>query len=197
MLKDLWQPAYAFLVSIFSVVLAILSLRVPQGWILAVVLVAVGFAVGWAALQVGGRSMLAKPARGRQIMEWWILAPGALAAGASALVIGLTIALIVPEGTTTDVEALITSTSTAITTFIAAGFITTTTKDPDSLVAARVSAAFLDAYDKSWNQRFDGASHVRAWAVASEAPGASGWGLAARTYRAEKVQGALDEPLNL
>lgn|GEM_PF-2096998 len=193
MLKELWQPAYALLVSLVGVGLAMLWLRVENGWLLAVVTSGVGIGAGYAALAVGKRILPAAPTKGRATMEWWILAPGTIAAASSALVIGITIAMTVPDGTEADVKTLITTISTAITSFVAAGFITTATKDPDSVVASAASSAFAQAFTTTWSKRFPNrASDVGQWATSTQAPGASGWGLAARTYRAEQIQAALD-----
>lgn len=192
MVNDLWKPAYQFLISALGVALALVAYEVEKGALIAVGIVVVVFSVGWGLLRVGKGQLPEKPETGRKLMEWWLLAPGALGAGAAALVIGVAIELAVPDGTAADTKTLITSATTAITAFITAGFITTATEEPDSTVGEVFKSALAAAYKDRWSSKWpDSKSQVAQWATRTNADGVTGWSAAARKYRAKQIQEAL------
>jgi hypothetical protein len=139
MLTDLVPPLRAFAVALGGVALA--SIWYEGEWwadLLAALGVLGVFMLGLALDKRGVRLAARDPVRAVELMEWWMLAPMALAAAASALVIVVTVTFAVPEGATPAEEEMLTALSGGITTFLTAAFIDIKYERDGSTLALRI-----------------------------------------------------------
>ncbi|MGI8668067.1 MAG: hypothetical protein ACR2N4_18885 [Jatrophihabitans sp.] len=148
-----------------------------------VALVAIGAVTVGLLLDFAGRVAPARrPLLAITLMEWWIVIPMVLAAVAAAAAIIVTVT--VPDGTPAATKETIGALATAITSFLAAGFVDRAGDEDESRVSDRIRDHFYDKYDKT----FKDGSAAQLFVFSGSYGTATGWGRAARRIRARGMK---------
>jgi hypothetical protein len=168
-------------------------------WWLAVIVATLAIALG-SILDAAGDALLpARPLAALALLEWWLLTPAMAAASAGALVIVVTVALTVPEGTSADTKELVGALSAAITSFLTAGFISWASDEKDSRLGDHIKERFQARYNqvpaegtrKAGVYYFKPESVGLRWVYSDEYKGIEGWGREARRKRAKGIAAEL------
>lgn len=134
-----------FLAALGGVGLAWLYLQ--SGWVLpAFLLVLVGL-VGLICDSIGRRQLPCRPDRAHFLIGLWSLFPIALAAGASAAIIGVAIATKKPESLSVESQQLIAAGASSLTVFLTSVFV-------DQLATPLSTDRIRKAYWKAYNDPF-------------------------------------------
>lgn len=160
--------------------------------------VAAGAALGagLVAKAIGGALLPRKPRRAVDVLEWWALTPGAIAASAAAVVVILAVELTVPEGTAGSTKELVGALSTGLTTFITAAFMAWAGDEKDSTLGNEIRDIFFSKYTRPPDpgqprsadiHYFQAESPGERWVHSFEYGGVEGWGREARRRRADGI----------
>lgn len=147
--------------------------------VVALALLGVGIAIGAA----GSSRLPARPLLAIRLMEWWIIVPMTIAAIASAVTIIVAVELALPTGTAADIETTVAALGTAVTTFLASGFVDWAADDKDSRLSERIRDRFYAAY----NTQFEAGSAPDRFIYSGNFGGAEGWSRASRRIRAAGI----------
>lgn len=181
-LKGLASPLRALLVSLVGAWWASLWFGGTR-W--AVVLVALGAIVVGLLFDLVGRSLPPeKPLLKISMMEWWVVIPMVLATVGAAAAIIVTVTLTTPDGTATATKETIGAVATAITAFLAAGFVDRAGDDDDSRLSDRIKEHFYSEYATTFKTN----SPADLYVFAGSYGNATGWGRSARRIRATGMQ---------
>lgn len=171
----------ALLVAVTGVALAWLAFRVTV-WI-ALLLVALPIAIGWAQFWRGRRRLPANPVGAVKLMEWFVLVPGVVVAAVSGLLIGLGVFLEPAKEASLETKKLLAATSAALGGFLTAAFVKSAEDADAEWVGEIVKAELLKAYEERFDPGSDGAKAL----TSNVWRGLSGWGREARGRRAEEI----------
>jgi hypothetical protein len=208
LVDTLWTPLRALVVAAAGVGLARACVegRLGSGWgaVASFMVFIVTFAlVGFLAEWVDREQLPNHPVAAVVLMEWWTLAPLAVAVGASALAIIATIRWSPGETAAVATKELTEQATTAVTTFLTAGFVAWTADQDQSPVADRIKDALRSHYQRgvaggplsSGRIRYLKPESKAERLVYSDALGdVSGWGYSARRRRARELASELQLP---
>jgi hypothetical protein len=131
-------------------------------------------------------------------LEWWLLTPAMVAASAGAVVVVVTVALTVPEGTDGDTKEVVGALGTAITSFLTASFISWASDEKDSRLGDHIRDVFQAHYKRASSGAPEPGVHYfvadspgHRWAWGLDYGGISGWGRSARMKRAQGIAAEL------
>jgi hypothetical protein len=193
---NLAAPLRALFVALAGAGLAWLSFN-HLVWLAAVIAVVV-LAVGWLLDRVGERSLPKHPVRAVRLLELWSLVPLMLGAVAAAAVVVVTVALTVPDSTSTDTKETVGALATAVTTFLTSVFVNSAGDKDDSTLSDHIQATFERHYGKGPAAQPDPKVHYFGaetaglrWVFSGEYGGISGWGRPARLTRAKGIAAEL------
>ena len=188
---DLATPLRGLVVGLVAAGLAWLSFN-DLAW-LAVIAAAAAISLGVALDWVGKALLPSSPRAAVRVLEWWVITPAMIAAVAGALVIIVTVALTVPEGTAANTKETVGAISAAITGFITTAFVSWSSDEKDSSLADHIRDAFRDHYGRAGGKTKPGVHYFKAdspgerWVYGEEFRGIEGWGRAARFARARGI----------
>ncbi len=185
-LKGLGAPVRALLVAILGAWWAWQWFNGDGVWAILVSLGALllGLLIDWA----GRRAPAARPHLAINLMEWWIIVPMVLAAIAAATAIVVTVELVAPDTASPETKETIGALATAITAFLASGFVDWAADGSDSRVSDRIRDHFYDRYLTV----FQDGSVADLYIYSANYAGADGWGRAARRVRADGIKARWD-----
>lgn len=135
-------------------------------------------------LDARGRALLPNhPRAAVELLEWWLVAPMALAGAAGAAAIIVTVELTTPEGTAVATKELVAAVATAVTAFLSSSFVDWAGDDKDSKLSDRIQKEFEAKYLGYFKPESSGELYV----FSGSYQGADGWGRAARRIRAKGI----------
>lgn len=188
-LSGLAAPLRSLLVALIGAAAAWLWFKHDR---LLIVVLAVGAVLVGLLIDLAGRHTPAsRPKLAITLMEWWIVVPMVLGAIAAAAAIVVTVGLAVPDGTAASTKETIGALATAITSFLASGFVDRAADEDGSAVSDRIKAHFWDKYQPLVTPGSDAANAVFAGIYATPTGGVEGWGRSARRTRADGLAGGL------
>ena len=188
---DLATPLRGLVVGLVAAGLAWLSFN-DLAW-LAVIAAAGAISLGLLLDLVGKALLPSRPRAAVHVLEWWVMTPAMIAAVAGAVVIVVTVALTVPEGTAADTKETVGAVSAAITGFITSTFVSWSSDEKDSILADHIRDAFWAHYKRAGTETkkgvhyFKGDSAGERWVYGEEYGGIEGWGHSARLARAKGI----------
>lgn len=193
LIGDLANPVRTLLVAMAGLSLSMLMFA--DRWPLALAVTAAAIGLGY-AMERFGRSLLPdNPVPALAFMEWWILAPAAVAAFGSALLTWLAVRLAPPEGMAAQDQELLKAFAAALSTFVTAMFVTSGSDRDNTRLAGRIKAAFLDRYRraKTGEPRMPGVVYLKPSSPAEQALQTLnlGWGWDDRHTRVTSLDKAL------
>ncbi|HZX04299.1 hypothetical protein [Kribbella sp.] len=181
-LKGLGAPLRALFVAVLGAWWAWLWFTGDGQW---AVLVALGALVLGLLIDYAGRKMpQSTPYLAINLMEWWIIVPMVLAAVAAATAIVLTVDLVAPDTASPETKQTVAALATAVTAFLASGFVDWAADGSDSRVSERIRDHFYERYRSS----FKDGSLADLYVYSANYAGADGWGRAARRIRAKGIK---------
>jgi hypothetical protein len=186
-LKGLGTPVRALLVAMLGAWWAWLWFSGDRWWVALIAAVALlaGLIVDW----IGRSAPPNKPHRAVYLMEWWIVVPMVLAALAAATAIVVTVELVAPDNATSEAKETIAALATAITAFLASGFVDWAADGSDSRASDRIRDRFYTTYQTT----FRAGSVADLFVYSANHGGADGWGRAARRIRANGIKDRWEE----
>ncbi|GAA0585864.1 hypothetical protein HPO96_10750 [Kribbella sandramycini] len=131
---------------------------------------------------LGRRTSPANPHLSIALMEWWIVVPMVLAALAAATTIVITVELVAPETATPETKETIGALATAITAFLASGFIDWAADDTDSRTSDRIRDHFYAKYATTFQDN----SPADLYVYSTTTP--TGWSRTTRRTRADGIK---------
>lgn len=190
---SLSAPLKALMISLVSVWLASRWLNYDHATplIIAGVIIFVAYLCDW----LGRACLPDSPRIALVFLELWIFAPLMVGALASAAMVIISVHLSLPEGTTPERKETVGAITTALTTFLTAGFISWIGERDDSRFAERIKRIFYSKYKrpKPDEPRIEGvkyfqpASRGERLVYSNEYEGIEGWGRGARLHRAREL----------
>lgn len=190
---DLANPVRTLLVAMAGLSLSMLMFA--DRWAPALLVTAVAIGLGYAMECVGKKLLPNNPKPALGFMEWWILAPAAVAAFGSALLTWLAVRLAPPEGMQPADQELLKAFAAALSTFITAMFMTNGSDRDNTRLAGRIKAAFLDRYRRAKDneKRLPGVIYLKPSSPAEQALQTLnlGWGWDDRHTRITRLDKAL------
>lgn len=195
MTAQLATPFRGLLVALAAAYLAYLWYHNHRVW--AVVLTVLACLVGWVLNAIGKGLLPDRPVAALRFLEGWILTPAAVAAAAGALVVIVTVALTVPDGTATSTKETIAALSTGLTAFLTSGFISWTSDSNDSPLSSHIRDAFYASYKRADGSTERGVDYFapesrgEQLVYSDEVAGVEGWGRPARLKRAQGIAAEL------
>lgn len=188
-LAGLAAPLRSLLVAVIGAAAAWLWFRDDR---LVIVALAVGAVLVGLLVDLAGRKVPAtRPKLAVALMEWWIVVPMVLGAIAAAAAIIVTVSLAVPDTAAATTKETVGALATAITSFLASGFVDRAADEDGSTVSDRIKAHFWDKYQPLVTPGTDAANAVFAGIYATPTGGVEGWGRSARRTRAEGLADGL------
>ena len=168
-------------------------------------LIAAGVATGYVCFLVGRAQLPHAPVFAVYVMEWWSIAPLALAVIATATAVRVTLHLSLPEAAAADKEIAEQSVAT-VTTFLSSVFISWAADEKESPVAERIRQSFYVSYARPPSPAtaargvhyFKAESRGELLVYSDGFEGIEGWNRAARLARAkgiaEELKNGTSEP---
>lgn len=195
--NDLIVPFRALVVALGGV--SIVLLWFGGHYLIAVGVVAVGIALGRGAAALGDRLLPEHPVTALEILEFSVLAPGTVAATATALITIVGVELAVEEPP--ELKAAASALATGIASFLTAVFVSWAGDRDDSSLASFIRGIFRAHYKRMppTPQRerrvkyFPRESDGERWVYSDEFKGVSSWGRQSRRKRAEGVAKAYSK----
>lgn len=200
-LYDLLGPAF---VPLRALGVTFLGVYLAELWyqgaiVPLLVLILIPFGVAYACFYVGRSLLDRKPTGGLVLMEVWILAPLIIAVIAVGATVILAVELAVPAGASSVQKELAGTISAALAVFLTSSFVAWTEDQDTSRIASKIRDAF---WSKVKRRRTDGEEragvlYVEAGSVAERLiysnlfHGLTGWGLATRWKRANRLREEL------
>jgi hypothetical protein len=193
LIGDLANPVRTLFVAMAGLSLSMLMFA--DRWALAVAVTAAAIILGYLVERIGKGLLPNHPVPALAFMEWWILAPAAVAALGSALLTWLAVRLAPPEGMAAQDQELLKAFAAAMSTFVTAMFVTNGSDRDNTRLAGRIKAAFLDRYRrvKPGDPRVPGVVYLKPSSPAEQALQALnlGWGWDDRHTRVTRLDRAL------
>lgn len=186
-LSGLGTPLRALLVAVVGAWWAWLWFGGDGVW--AIVLAAGALLAGMAIDWLGRNAPLDRPHLAVSLMEWWIVIPMVLAGIAAATAIVVTVELVVPDTAPAETKETIGAIATAITAFLASGFIDWAADGSDSRVSDRIRDHFYERYKTT----FTDGSIADCYIYSASYAGADNWGRAGRRLRADGIKQRWDQ----
>lgn len=187
-------PIRALLVAAAGLWLSTAWVRGDVSTGVAIGLVSAGVGMGYACYYVGRAQLPHAPVLAVYVMEWWSIAPLALAVIATATAVRVTLRFSLPEASAADKEIAGQSVA-AITTFLSSVFISWAADEQESPVAERIRQAFYASYSRPASPAgaarrvhyFKAESRGELLVYSDGFEGIEGWNRAARLSRARGI----------
>jgi hypothetical protein len=178
-------PALTFAVAALGVGAAWLGFATI--WALPLVLLGVLAIIAFGLYKAGEARTRNNPVGAVKLMTWRLLGVILIAAGASALVIAISVWLKAPKGSSKDTEQLLTASVAALTALVSAVIIKDAEKADESWVAKSVKAVFEERFKGVFGPNTRGQRAV----YEGTFEGKQGWGPDARRARAQAIAAEL------
>lgn len=145
--SDLRTAARALLVAVLGVCFAILMLR--KHWDMSTSLVCAAIVIAYLIEWVGRSKLPRRPDEALPFLEWWQLAPAAISAFGSGLLIVVAVEWVPGDHADTERKELVGAVAAALTAFITSVMVQWASDKGDSRLAERIKRSFFACYKRA------------------------------------------------
>jgi hypothetical protein len=159
-------------------------------WLLSLVAVLAVAGFSFALFLAGKNKVKTDPVGAIRLMKWRLLAPGAAAAAATAVLIGVAVWLTAPKHASTEATKLLAASVAAFTGFLSTLIVKDAEKADETWLAKPIRSAFQEKFKGVFAAESRGALAV----FAGSFEGSDGWTRDARKARAKAIKQELEKP---